>query len=91
VRLSNGVDVSSASFVTDGKYLLSMNDDNVVVVWPWRSKDVIETMCMFLPRNLTRAEWSKYIGDSLPYPQKQADATCSNLPIESEVSITPTP
>jgi hypothetical protein len=47
-------------------------------------QDLIDDACERITRNLTRAEWSQYLGDSTPY-----EATCPKLPIEPEVSITP--
>lgn len=58
-------------------------DENYILVdgreWIWQVGDLIENACPYLPRNLTRSEWKKYIGDTLPY-----QAVCENLPIESE-------
>jgi hypothetical protein len=53
-------------------------------LWLWHTDDLIDYACSHLPRNLTRAEWKQYIGDSLPY-----EAVCHNLPIEPEISPTP--
>ena len=56
-------------------------------VWIWQPDDLIAQMLVCISyRNLTRAEWKQYIGDALPY-----QAVCPNLPIEPEITITPTP
>jgi hypothetical protein len=46
--------------------------------------DLIYDACERLTRNLTRAEWSQYLGEA-PY-----EAICPKLPIEPENLITPT-
>jgi WD40 repeat protein len=86
--------VSTVTFSPDGKYVVSggcIESDMVgctkssVRIWMWQPEDVIANACAYLPRNLTRAEWAQFIGDAMPY-----QAVCENLPIEPEVTITPT-
>jgi hypothetical protein len=48
--------------------------------------ELVDVACQQAGRNLTRAEWDQYIGDSLPY-----QAVCPNLPIEPEATPTPIP
>jgi hypothetical protein len=59
-------------------------------VWVWRSEDLIANACLHVTRNLSRAEWKQYIGEAIPYPEKPEDATCPNLPLEPEPTLTPT-
>ena len=86
--------VSTVAFSPDGKYVVSggcIEGDMVgctkssVRVWLWQPKDLIADTCSFMLRNLTRAEWAQYIGDAMPY-----QAVCENLPLEPEVTATPT-
>ena len=86
--------VSSVAFSPDGKFAASASCDKggtlvctqgVTHVWAWQPEDLISNACTVMPRNLSRAEWNQYIGDSLPY-----QAVCENLPLELEI-ITPTP
>ena len=77
--------VNAIAFSPDGKYIVSGSADNTSRVWLWRPNDLIANACTYLPRNLTHAEWERYIGDALPY-----QAVCSNLPIE-ETKATPIP
>jgi WD40 repeat protein len=77
--------VSLLAFSPDGKWIASGSYDHLVRLWLWRSGDLAAEVCNRLPRNLTRDEWSQYIGDE-PYRQ-----TCPKLPAEPEVPITPTP
>ena len=78
--------VTSVAFSLDGKYVISGSTDGTVLVWVWQPKDLIASACLYLPRNLTRAEWKQYIGDALPY-----QAVCKNLPVEPEATPTVAP
>ena len=81
--------VWSAAFSTDGKFVVSGSGGSgkgTIMVWPYRPEDWIAKTCLLLTSNFTREEWKQYIGDALPY-----QAICPNLPIEPEITITPTP
>jgi len=41
-------------------------------------KDLLKVACQRAPRNLTRTEWRRFMGNE-PYR-----ATCDNLPLEKE-------
>jgi WD40 repeat protein len=82
-------EVFSVAFSPDGKYMLSATGSGIVRRWLWQQADLMADACARLTRNLTRAEWEQFIGDAMPYPSKQEDATCPNLPLEPE--ITPIP
>jgi WD40 repeat protein len=64
------------SFVANGKYAVSSNDSSIHI-WRYRPEELIADACSRATRNLTRVEWTQYIGDILPY-----QAVCPNLPIE---------
>ncbi len=83
-RMTHEDGVYSVAFSPDGRYALSESTDNRV--WIYLPDDLIADACSRVTRNLTRAEWLQYIGDLLSY-----QAVCSNLPIEPEITITPTP
>lgn len=76
------------TFSADGKHIIS-GSALTTRVWIWQPDNIIATACAAMPRNLTYIEWKQFIGDALPYPSKQEEATCPNLPIEPEVTVTP--
>jgi WD40 repeat protein len=84
VRMRHDSFMPLVAFSSDGKYVVSVSA--TARVWMWRPEDLIFDACARLTRNLTRAEWDEHIGDALPY-----QAVCPNLPIEPEITITPTP
>jgi WD40 repeat protein len=82
-HMTHNGDVTNAVFSPDGKYVIS-GDDNTVLAWMWQAEDIIAATCAAMPRNLNRAEWEQYIGDTLPY-----QAVCEYLPIEPEPTAAP--
>lgn len=66
--------VLAVAFSPDGEWVVSSSFDGAVVVWLWRSEDLIAAACARLTRNLTLEEWGQYFGDE-PYRK-----TCPNLP-----------
>ena len=76
-RMIDPEDLSSVAFSPDGKYVISESGLGNVHIWFWQPDDLIVNACADLPRNLTRAEWTQFIGNVLPY-----EAVCDSLPIE---------
>jgi WD40 repeat protein len=74
------------AFSPDSKTLASDGMNNSITLWDIDPSSWIVKSCQRVGRNLTRAEWEKYIGTTQPY-----QAICPNLPIEPEVIMTPTP
>lgn len=88
-RISN-IKVRSVAFSPDGKVALAGDIYEVIHMWNWNPANLITDACARVTRNLTRAEWHKYIGSSLPYQE-----VCPDLPIEPEPTpvtiVVPTP
>jgi WD40 repeat protein len=76
--------VYSVAISPDGKYVASVDSNGQIDLWLWRPDDLIADACSRLPRNLTPTEWTKYIGDVLPY-----QAVCPNLPIDKKGEAQP--
>jgi len=78
--------VLSVSLSADGKTLASGGDDNTVRLWDIASSFQLQSSadpwkvraCRVANRNLTRAEWQKYMGNR-PYR-----ATCPELPLAKD-------
>jgi len=71
--------VFSVAWSPDGKTLASGSRDNTIILWDVSLESWKARACRRANRNLTRAEWQRYIGDIEPYR-----ATCPELPIEPE-------
>lgn len=63
-----------ATFTADSRNLVSLTLDEVLSVWLLWPEDLINESCRRLSNNLSREEWSQYIGNE-PYRK-----TCPNLP-----------
>ncbi|WP_018342883.1 hypothetical protein [Cytophaga aurantiaca] len=68
--------VWSMCFSPDGDKLIAGCGDNLIRVWPTSSKVMAEQMCGLLKRNMTGAEWKRYVAkEGVPY-----ELTCPELP-----------
>jgi WD40 repeat protein len=59
--------------------LIGFADGDIVHFWRWQLEDLMARACERLPRNLTRDEWNRLIGERIPY-----HATCEGLPVPQE-------
>jgi WD40 repeat protein len=73
-----GGKVVDAAFSPDGRWLVTVADNESPRVWALRDQDVIAEACSRLDRNLTQLEWRTHVGTA-PY-----QATCENFPPASE-------
>ena len=47
--------------------LLAGTRDGVLKVWPTRPEYLADDICSHLVRNMSRAEWQRYVGEDIPY------------------------
>ena len=66
--------VTSLVFSADGHRLFSGDLNNSARLWTLALSDLLPLACRTAGRNLTREEWSRYLGD------RRYDATCRDLP-----------
>jgi WD40 repeat protein len=72
-----GVVILSVAFAPpDGKTIASSDDDGSLILWDIDPASWQRKLCAKLPNNLSKADWSRYIGNDIPYTQKQ----CAHLP-----------
>ncbi len=68
--------VWSMAFSPDGDKLIAGCGDNLIRVWPTSSKIMADQMCGLIKRNMTGAEWKRYVAkEGVPY-----ERTCPDLP-----------
>jgi WD40 repeat protein len=72
-QLTAGGRVLDVRFSADGRYLLTGSSDHTAVLWLWKTEDLRAAACTRMSRNLTRAEWARYLSTT-PYRQ-----TCQDL------------
>ena len=73
--------VWSVAFSPDGLTLASGSPDNTIILWDVNPKSWQEIACHIANRNLTPAEWAKFIGRDTPYTR-----TCPDLPQGQDTS-----
>lgn len=59
--------VASVAFSPDGKTLAAGSGDTTIILLDVSLESWQDRACRIANRNLTRAEWEKYIGDIEPY------------------------
>ena len=73
-QISSERSFAGASFAGGGRFLVTAGSDKNAVVWLWKTEDLSDEACRRLARNLSPAEWIRYMGDA---PQR---ASCPNAP-----------
>jgi WD40 repeat protein len=63
--LRHGTTLRGTEFSSDGRYLATLDYDGGLKIWPRHTEDIISEACARLNRNLTPAEWMRYMGDDL--------------------------
>lgn len=65
--------VLTACFDPSGNYVISGSKDNYIRMWPVQPAALAGRICDLVDRNLTKEEWSEYVGTDVPYQK-----TCPN-------------
>jgi WD40 repeat protein len=74
VVLSHGSAVHSLAVLPDGR-LASGGGDGTIKLWLVEEQKLIQALCLRAGRNLTKAEWARYIGTDTP-----SQPSCRDLP-----------
>jgi WD40 repeat protein len=74
VVLSQGSEVWSLAVLADGR-LASGGEDGTIKLWLVDEKKLIAALCLRAGRNLSKAEWARYIGADTPW-----QPSCRDLP-----------
>ncbi|MDA8715327.1 hypothetical protein N9M27_05535 [Flavobacteriales bacterium] len=59
--------VWTVAFSDDGKTIYSGSMNNIIQKFPTDAKQLADLMCPLLQRNMTQAEWEKYVATDIPY------------------------
>jgi WD40 repeat protein len=62
-------------FSPDGKYIIAATQNKEIYIWESETNHLRDKACSILSRNLTQDEWSRFMGNNIPYQK-----TCENLP-----------
>ena len=55
------------TFSPDGNYLISGCENGLIKIWPTKIGMLSSQICNHLVRNMTRAEWDRYVGSDVDY------------------------
>jgi WD40 repeat protein len=78
-QLLHPSELYNVSVSPNGQHIATIARGDVVTIWLWRLQDVIAAACGRLTRNLTFAEWKRFLGDE-PYRK-----TCPTRPTHPSV------
>jgi WD40 repeat protein len=71
----NPFEVYAVDFAPDGASLATAGSSSTVNLWVTSTEALSELVCETVWRNLSLAEWTQFVGPSVPY-----ELTCPNLP-----------
>lgn len=71
--------VWTVAFSPDNEKIIVGCVDNLLRVYPTRSKVMAEEICSMLDRNMTQNEWNRFVASDIERVQ-----TCKNIPLDNE-------
>jgi WD40 repeat protein len=80
VLRGHGDSVNSVAFSPNGTWLASGSGDGTVRLWLYQIDDLAEIGCRYVRRNLSQAEWDRYMPPGWAYHR-----TCPNWPVHPSV------
>ncbi len=72
--------VWAVSFAPDGSHLMTAADDDHIRLWPILPHEWASQICGYLSRNMTDAEWLRFVSEDIDYPENQEEFTCPEYP-----------
>ncbi len=70
----------SVAFDATGQHVVLGTVDKTIRYYPTHMKEMSERICGRLPRNMTDAEWEKYVGQEIPREETCERAAAQNAP-----------
>ena len=68
--------VWAVSFSPDGTHLVTAADDDNLRLWPTLPHEWANQICGYLSRNMTEAEWIRFVGEDIEYREDPSEITC---------------
>ena len=69
VLSDHGTQVWSIMFSPDGNYLFAGCENGNIKIWPTKAEILSVQICDHLERNMTRAEWERYVAEDINYEE----------------------
>lgn len=87
MRLTD-LQVAGVAFTSDANDLVAIDTAGNVGLWPVTPGQWLEQACRVANRNLSQAEWARFIGDP-DDPHRPYQQTCPQFPADASVSPSP--